>query len=87
MAINACVVPLAIVGLTGEMPSETNVAFVTVRVVVPEMLPSVAVIVAVPTFPAVAFPCVPAALLTTATFVSDDVQATCVVRSCVVASE
>jgi len=53
---------------------------VTVRVVVPEMLPEVAVIVVEPVAADVALPFEPAALLMAATVVDDDFQVTDVVR-------
>ena len=56
---------------------EDRVAEVTVRIVFPEILPEVAVMVAVPAEAAVARP-LP---LTVATDVLEDCQATCVVRS------
>ncbi len=58
-------------------------AEVTVKVVFPETLPEAAVMVTVPAVTAVARPL----LLTVATDVSDELQATCVVRSWLVPSE
>ena len=49
----------------------------------PEVLPKVAVIVAVPVDPAVASPCDPFVLLMRATDVADVLQVTAVVKSCV----
>ena len=60
---------------------------VTLRVVDPETLPSTAVIVVVPVATDVARPFVPAALLIVAIEISDDVQLTAVVRSCVLLFE
>jgi hypothetical protein len=60
---------------------------VTVREVVPETLPDVAVIVVVPEATPVASPLEPVALLTVATLVLDELQVTVVVRFCVVLSE
>ena len=62
---------------------EDRVAGVTVRVVLPEILPKVAVMVVVPAARAVARPL----LLTVATEVFDEVQVTCGVRSRLVPSE
>lgn len=56
---------------------EGRVAGVTVRVVFPEILPEVAVMVVVPVATAVARPL----LLTVATDALDELQATCVVMS------
>jgi hypothetical protein len=56
---------------------------VTVRVVLPEILPEAAVIVAVPAVTAVARPL----LFTVATEVLDELQVTCVVISWLVPSE
>ncbi len=66
---------------------DTSVAGVTVRVVDPDMLPDVAVIVVDPVATAEANPLEPAALLIVATPVLDELQVTAVVRSCVVLSE
>src|SRR5207247_9688111 len=57
-----------------------------VSVVLPETPPKVAVIVVVPAATDVARPCDPPALLIVATAVLDELQATWVVRSCVVLS-
>src|SRR2546426_24986 len=87
VAVNCCFVPSAILGLLGVMAIEVRVAAVTVSVVFPETDPKVAVIVMGP--PAatdVAKPCEPPALLIVATAVLDELQATWVVRSCVVKS-
>ncbi len=78
---------MAMLGLVGETAMETSVAGVIVSVVDPDMLPNVAVIVVVPAVTEVASPCEPAALLTTATPAADELQATAVVKFCVVLSE
>ena len=70
-------------GLAGVTDREDRVAEFTVRVILPVILPEVAVMVAVPTETAVARP-LP---LTVATEVSDEVQVTCVVISWLVPSE
>ena len=48
MAVNCSMLPAGIVGMVGVTAINTNVAEVTVRVVLPEMLPLVAVRVALP---------------------------------------
>ncbi len=73
--------------MVGVTDRETSVAGVTVRVVDPEMLPEVAVIVAVPAAADTASPLEPAVLLIDATPVLDEFQVTVDVRSCVVLSE
>ncbi|MGD0282318.1 MAG: hypothetical protein ABSB95_08160 [Dissulfurispiraceae bacterium] len=65
---------------------DLSVALLTARVVKPDVLPKVAVIVEVPADTEVAFPLEPDALLTVATDVPE-VQVTCDVRSCVLLSE
>jgi len=62
---------------------EDRVAEATVRSVFPEMLPELAVMMAVPTATAVARPL----LSTVATDIFDDLQITCVVISLLVPSE
>ena len=86
MAENCLVVPLAMLGLTGETAMDTSVAAVTVRVVDPAILPDAAVIVVVPVANEVASPLLPAALLMAATVVLEELQAAVVVRFCVVPS-
>jgi hypothetical protein len=66
---------------------DTSVAGVTVRVVEPDILPDVAVIVVEPVATGVANPLKPAALLMVATAAADELQVTAVVRFCVVLSE
>ncbi len=85
-AVNCLVVPLTMLGLTGVIAMDTSVAAVTVRVVDPETLPDAAVIVVEPGATDVASPWEPAALLTAATAVLDELHATEVVRFCVVPS-
>ncbi len=63
--------------MAGVMDKKDRVAEVTVRVVLPEMLPEVAVIVDVPTATPVARPLV----LIVATETSEELQATCRVIS------
>jgi hypothetical protein len=87
VAVNCRVVPRAILGLTGSIVIDCRVAGVTVRVVVPEIPSIAAVMVVEPTARAVANPLEPAVLLIEATAPSDELQVTCVVRSCVEPSE
>lgn len=69
---------------TGVISIDSNTAGVTVRVVVPEKLPDVAVIVAVPTPTDVASPLVGAVLLMVETRVSEELQEADDVIFCVV---
>ena len=73
------------VGLAGATDREAGVAEVTVRVVLPETVPEVAMMVAglVPVATAVASP----RPVTVATAVLDEVQTTCVVISRTIPSE
>ena len=81
MAVNCFVRPLAMLGLVGVTATDTNVADVTVSVVLPEIAPLVAEIVVPPTAAELAKPCEPAALLIVATLALDEAQLTWVVRS------
>src|SRR2546425_12096859 len=74
---------LGVVGVTSIVD---RVAAVTVSVVFPETLPSVAVIMVVPAATDVARPFDPLALLIVATPGLDELQVTWVVKSCVVLS-
>jgi hypothetical protein len=87
MAVNCWVVPNAMLGPVGVTVRDTSVAEVTVRVVDPEILPDVAVIVVEPAATEVARPFEPTALLIAATPAVDELQVTAVVRFCVVLSE
>jgi hypothetical protein len=87
VAVNCCIVPLATEGLTGVTVIDVSDAAVTVRVVDPDMLPDIAVIVVDPVATEEADPLDPAALLIVATAISDELQVNAVVRSCVVLSE
>ena len=71
-AANCSVVPAGMLGLTGVAEMEDRIAKVTVRVVLPEILPDVAVMVVFPAARAVTRP-LP---LTVATGVLDEVQVT-----------
>jgi hypothetical protein len=83
VAVNCWVVPPGTLGLAGVIAMEDRVAEVTVRVVLAETAPEVAVMVAVPGAMAVARPL----LLTVAANGLDELQVTCVVISWVVPSE
>ncbi len=87
VAENCVVVPLAMLGLEGVTVMDTRVAGFTVSEVDPVTLPDAAVIVVVPAATEVARPLEPAALLTAATPVLDELQVAEAVRSCVVLSE
>ena len=80
--------PAAIEGLAGVTAMEMSAAAVTVRFVQPStpVATSMALIVVVPGAALVPRPSEPATLLTVATPVSDDIQVTCVERSCIVPS-
>ena len=80
--MNCCVVPKAIEAVAGLSAIETSVAGVTVKFADPLMPLEVAVTMAVPTPVLVASP----AVLTVNTVVSLELQATVLVRSCVVPS-
>src|SRR6266700_3997680 len=86
VAVNCRVVPFAMLGFVGVTAIEVRVAAVTVSVVLPETPPKVAVIVVIPAATDVAKPCEPPALLIVAIVLLDELQATWVVRSCVVKS-
>jgi hypothetical protein len=73
-------------GAAGVTASETSAAAVTVRVVLPEIPPKVALSVLVPGATAVASPALPLAFETVAALGADEAQVTWVVRSAVVAS-
>lgn len=83
MAMNCRLTPTGMLGAAGVTAMEDRVAAVPVRVVFPEILPWVAVMVAAPTVTVVARP----VLLMVATDVLDERQMTCVVISRLVPSE
>ena len=87
VAINCYVNPSAMLGLVGVTAIADSVALFTVRVVVPETVPKVAVIVAEPAATDVASPLEPAVLLIVATDTFEELHATNDVISCVVLSE
>ena len=82
VAVKACVVPLAILGLAGLMVMLSNTAAFTVKLVLPDTPLKVALMVVVPVPALLAKPCEPTALEMVATPVSDDPQVTSAVRSC-----
>jgi hypothetical protein len=82
VAVNCWLPPIGTIGLAGVRVMEVRVEGFTVRVVLPEIVPEVAVIIAVTVetggvVVVVARPL----LLTVATDVSDELQVTCVVIS------
>jgi len=87
VAMNCWTVPVAMDGLVGVTAMEDNVAVETVRVVVPEMAPKVAVMVVEPAARAVALPLEPATLLMVALVASEELQVTVAVRFLVVLFE
>ena len=92
---NCCVVPFAMLGFTGVIAMDTRLVQVTVTVVVPDVLPDFAETVVLPQLLpyAKAFPLVlffkddKGGPLIVATVVSDELQVTVSVRSCLVLSE
>ncbi len=74
VAVNCVVVPMAMLELEGVTVMDTRVVGFTVSIVDPVTLPDAAVIVAVPAATEVAWPLEPAALLTVATPVLDELQ-------------
>ncbi len=83
MAVNCCVIPSAMLEFVGVTVTYRSVGDVTVRVVEPDTLPSVAVIVVVPAAAGIAKPLEPEELLTAAMAVAEELQVTDAVRSCV----
>jgi hypothetical protein len=79
VAVNCCVPPAVTVGFAGVTAMDTNVAAVTVSVVLPTMLPFVAEIVLVPAFSADARP----ALLIVPVALVPEAHVTLPVRFCV----
>ena len=86
VAVYCCVVPLAMLADGGVTLRPLTTAAVTVSVVEADWLPVAAVICALPMAAPWARPCEPLALLIVAIEVSDEVQLTAVVRSCVLPS-
>jgi hypothetical protein len=87
IAVNCSAVSGAMLGLVVVTAMDTSVAEVTIRVEEPEMLPEVAVIVAVPAATAVTFPLEPDVLLIVAAGVFDELHVTDDVIFCVLLSE
>ena len=86
MAVNCCVVPLAMEGFVGVTTIDSSLAAVTLRVVEPVILPEVAVTVAVPRSLAIASPWDPPELeMLTASVLEED-QVTLLVRFCLLLS-
>ncbi len=86
IAVNCCVNPFAILGVSGVTAIDTSAAVLTVKVVDPDIAPKVAVISDEPVLTVVARPLPPAALLIVATLGVPDIQVTMVVRSRVLLS-
>ena len=86
MATNCGCTPFATEGVVGVTPIETSDAGVTVKSVLPEIAPTVAEIVVVPTASVATRPFDAAALLIVAVAGVSDAHVTWVVRSCVVVS-
>jgi hypothetical protein len=86
LALNCCIVPSASIGVAGVIPSDTSAAEVTVSVVDPVTVPTVAVIVAMPCPWLLATPCVPPALLIVATLPVSELHCTVPVMFCMLPS-
>jgi hypothetical protein len=86
VATNCRWVPFAMDGVAGVTAIDTSVALVTLRVVLPLMVPRVAEMTVVPAATALARPSDPVALEMVAVAGVADAQVTAAVRSCVVAS-
>ncbi len=87
VAVNCTFVLRTMPELTGVTAMDTSVAELTVRAVKPEMLPEVAVIVAVPAATVAICPLEPVTLLTVATDTFDELHVTDDVIFCVLLSE
>ncbi len=87
VAVNCLFVPSAMLGLVGVTWIDTSVAVVTMRVVPPETVPDVALIVVEPAATDAAKPLEPASLPTEATEGAEEVQVANEVRSRLVLSE
>ena len=86
MAVSCRVKPFGTEGDVGVTEIDTSAAVVTVSVLLPETVPTAAVITVLPMLVELASPLVPAALLTVATLVTDELHVTWVVRFWVVLS-
>lgn len=80
MAVNCWVAPVVMLGVAGVTLMDSSDAATTVKVVLPDWVPRVAVIVLVPAPTALASPFEPVALLTVATALAEEVHVTAVVR-------
>ena len=87
VAVNCWLLPSAMLGLDGITPIDTSAADVIVRVVLPEIVPDIAVMTAEPGAADVAKPLEPVVLLTATTVEVDELQMAEVVRSSLVPSE
>ena len=76
MAVNCCVDPRAMLGVVGSISMDAKVALVTFSMVVPETLPSVAVIVVLPAATGEANPLLPIESLIVATVFLEEFQVT-----------
>ena len=76
MAVNCCVDPRAMRGVVGSISMDAKVALVTFSMVVPETLPSVAVIVVLPAATGEANPLLPIESLIVATVFLEEFQVT-----------
>ena len=86
VALNCWVAPTRTVGFTGETAREAKAAVPTVKVVVADIVPDVAVMTEVPAPALVARPLLPDVLLIIATFAEDELQVTTEVIGCVLPS-
>jgi hypothetical protein len=86
MALICCFVPSASEGVAGVTTSDTSTAEVTFSVVDPLTVPTLAVMLAVPSPTLLAFPAVAAALLIVATAAVPELHCTVVVMSCMLPS-
>ena len=88
VAVNCCVTPSGVAAIPPLVIAiDTNVALLTVNVVLPDTLPNVAVIKLVPVATGVTRPLLPAALLIVAVAVVPEVHVTKLVITCVELSE
>ena len=86
VAVNCCEIPSGMFGFAGVTAIELITAAVTVKVVDPETVPEVAVIVLLPAASVFASPCVGMVVLIVATAVFDELHVALPVRFCVVPS-
>jgi hypothetical protein len=86
VAVYGCCNPVGRVGFAGVTPIDTSVAAATVRLVDPDTLPRVAVMVVEPEPAAVANPLEPVVLLIEAMLGAEELHATAAVRSSIESS-